>query len=214
MPAASMHAARSRPQASLAASPGYAARPSPFPGVRVPPAVPQAPTGLAVDLGSPPVYSQLQLSWTDNSNNEFGFEIERKVNGGDWSKVAQTLPDAPGYTDLNLDAYTHYQYRVRAVNEAGASDWSNEAAGDTGTRPRLQVDWTGWDNSPVPVGPEQPAKRQPHELRERAVEHRRSEPERRARGGVGDHVAGPGGNHARARRQHHRDARLHAGRAG
>ena len=44
---------------------------------------------------------------------------------------------ATAFSDAGLSAYNRYRYRVRAVNDAGNSAWSNEASGDTGTGPVL-----------------------------------------------------------------------------
>lgn len=46
---------------------------------------PSAPSGLSANAVSS---SQINLSWTDNSNNETGFRIERKSGGGYFSETA------------------------------------------------------------------------------------------------------------------------------
>jgi probable HAF family extracellular repeat protein len=107
------------------------------------PVAPRAPNGLSAGLASPPVFSQLELTWADTSNNETGFEIQRKSNGSDWDTIAVTVPDITWFRDTDLTAFTHYTYRVRAVNQVGNSDWSNEASGDTGTRPSVRLSWEG-----------------------------------------------------------------------
>jgi probable HAF family extracellular repeat protein len=96
---------------------------------------PQAPSGLVVK--SPPTnqYSQLDLTWTDNSNQETGYEIQRKKGAGDWVPVTVVAASSTSYSDTNLAAYAHYTYRVRAVNAAGPSAWSDEVSGDTGILP-------------------------------------------------------------------------------
>src|SRR5262249_35013849 len=76
--------------------------------------------------------ASLQLSWADNSQNEDGFDIERKA-GADGVFLALTTLGANerSYTDDNLSNGTTYCYRVRAFNSAGSSAYSNEACGTT-----------------------------------------------------------------------------------
>ena len=86
--------------------------------------LPAAPSGLAAtNVGS----SQVTLTWTDNSNNETGFEIERSPTAGSsFTLLHTTLANATGYTDTGLTAGTSYYYRVRAVNASGTSAYSPE----------------------------------------------------------------------------------------
>ena len=58
--------------------------------------------------------ASLQLTWADNSQNEDGFDIERKV-GTTGAFLALTTVDAnqKSYTDANLSNGTTYCYRVR-----------------------------------------------------------------------------------------------------
>jgi hypothetical protein len=76
--------------------------------------------------------ASLQLSWADNSQNEDGFDIERKA-GTDGVFLALTTlgPNQKSYTDDNLSNGTTYCYRVRAFNSVGSSSYSNEACGTT-----------------------------------------------------------------------------------
>jgi hypothetical protein len=81
-------------------------------------APPAAPTGLAAQaLGS----SHVALSWTDQADDELGFEIERSQNGSTWIGVGNAPADATGFDDLTAAPSTTYTYRVRAFNGAGAS---------------------------------------------------------------------------------------------
>lgn len=63
---------------------------------------------------SGPTPPSLILTWTDNSNNETGFAIERSVAGGAFAIIARTGPNVVSYTDLNLATATTYSYRLRA----------------------------------------------------------------------------------------------------
>ena len=76
--------------------------------------------------------ASLQLSWVDNSDNEDGFHIERKVGtNGIFSFVAAVGPDITSYTDDNLASNTTYCYRLNAFNGIGISEYTNEACGTT-----------------------------------------------------------------------------------
>ena len=76
------------------------------------------------------------LRWTDNSDNEDGFRIERRRDGaGGFRRVTTTGPDVTMFEDSGLVAGATYSYRVRAENEAGVSAFSNLAALVAGTLP-------------------------------------------------------------------------------
>ena len=90
---------------------------------------PSAPGNLTVRR-----YNQtaLGVSWEDTSYNETYFEVERatKSSGGNWSVFAP-VGSAPlnsiGFVDVNAKRNVEYRYRVRAMNRAGSSPWSNVA---------------------------------------------------------------------------------------
>ena len=76
--------------------------------------------------------ASLQLSWADNSQNEDGFDIERKTGNGGAFLALTTIPaNQSSYTDANLSDGTTYCYRVRAFNSVGGSPYSNEACATT-----------------------------------------------------------------------------------
>ena len=65
--------------------------------------------------------AQLTLSWTDASDNEDGFGIERKTGtGGSFARVASVGSNVSTYTDANLASSTTYCYRVNAFNTASS----------------------------------------------------------------------------------------------
>jgi hypothetical protein len=69
--------------------------------------------------------SQINLTWSDNSNNEDGFEIERSLDGVTFSTIATTAANVTDYSDTGLAAETTYDYRVLAFNANGNNGYSN-----------------------------------------------------------------------------------------
>jgi hypothetical protein len=85
-----------------------------------------APSGLTATAVS---YSQINLSWQDNSNNEDGFEIERSFNGTDYLLLTTVYSNVTSYSNTGLSQFTTYYYRVRSLNTIGdRSEWSNIAS--------------------------------------------------------------------------------------
>jgi hypothetical protein len=89
---------------------------------------PNTPSDLAATALS---ISSINLKWTDNSNNETGFMIERKSGGGIFSEIITVGPNVTEYNDSGLTQATTYQYIIRAFNDAGSSNYSNEANATT-----------------------------------------------------------------------------------
>ncbi|MBN1670390.1 MAG: lamin tail domain-containing protein [Kiritimatiellae bacterium] len=95
---------------------------------------PAAPTNLAVTATAP---TAARLTWEDRSGNETGFTIDRRISGGVWeAAVATVAADVTVHTDTGLTPGTLYDYRVRAGNAYGDSDYSNV---DSGLTPNIQV---------------------------------------------------------------------------
>jgi len=86
------------------------------------------PTGLAASANGS---SQINLSWTDNSPDEDGFNIERSPDGSSWAPLTDVAADVEAYADTGLDAGTSYYYRVRSFNAGANSSWSNTASDTT-----------------------------------------------------------------------------------
>jgi P pilus assembly chaperone PapD/predicted esterase len=94
---------------------------------------PTAPTGLAVAVNN---YSKLNLTWTDKSNNETGFEIYRSTSsGGTYAIVATAAANAVSYTDTALQASTAYYYKIRAIGNYGESAYTAVANATTAAKP-------------------------------------------------------------------------------
>jgi subtilisin family serine protease len=75
----------------------------------------------------------ISLNWLDRSNNEIGFELERRVipsgknaTPGPWQLVATLAANTTSHVDTTAVSNTTYTYRIRAFNLAGASSYSNE----------------------------------------------------------------------------------------
>jgi titin len=92
------------------------------------PTLPSAPSSLAVAATS----TGLFLTWTDTSNNESRFVIERSTDAVNYSQVSSTTANVTAALDTSAVSGTLYYYRVYATNETGNSANSNVA---TGTRP-------------------------------------------------------------------------------
>ncbi len=85
---------------------------------------PTAPTGLHVTARSS---NQIDVTWTDTSDNEAGFKLYRRDNnGGSWQLIATLDAGATTYKDGTAEAGRNYSYKVLAYNNAGVSAWSNE----------------------------------------------------------------------------------------
>jgi titin len=100
-------------------------------------AAPDAPENLMATAVS---ISQINLTWADSSDNEAGFQLERSLNGTAFTKIADLPANSKSYQSSNLSPATEYYFRVRAINAAGASAYSNIASATT-------------DNIPVPEMP-------------------------------------------------------------
>jgi hypothetical protein len=71
--------------------------------------------------------TQINLSWTDNSNNEDGFRIERCLNNNctNFAQIAQVGANVTTFSNTGLSGNKTYRYRVRAFNVSGNSAYSN-----------------------------------------------------------------------------------------
>jgi len=74
----------------------------------------------------------LHLTWNVSSQDQDGFEIERRLaDSGMFSFIAIVPPHQTWYTDYYLADNTTYCYRVRAYNTADASPYSDEFCATT-----------------------------------------------------------------------------------
>ena len=89
---------------------------------------PAAPTALIASAAST---TEIDLSWTDNSSNESGFNVERSPDGSTWTQINTTAANATSYADTGLSGNTTYYYRVRATNAGGDSSYTSTANATT-----------------------------------------------------------------------------------
>ena len=94
------------------------------------PAIPVAPSGLRAKAVSK---SAIDLTWTDNSNNETGFQVQRCMGSTceDFIWIATVGANTKYYRNSGLSRNTTYRYRVRAHNAVGDSAYSNIASAAT-----------------------------------------------------------------------------------
>ena len=93
------------------------------------PVVPAGPSNLAavaVDR------STVRLTWSDNSTDEAGFTVERaSAASGPWQAAATTGAGITTVDVASLAAGTTHHFRMRAFNDAGASEWTPVASATT-----------------------------------------------------------------------------------
>ena len=80
-------------------------------------AVPAAPTAALATNGQ----TLVNITWTDNSNDETGFKIYRRLSNETEAKVIATAVTASPYSDSTLTEGQTAYYSVAAYNENGES---------------------------------------------------------------------------------------------
>lgn len=90
---------------------------------------PETPSNFSAIPGSD---SNIVLSWSDISNNEYIFRIERSINcNGEYVPAAEVIANSTNYTDTGLLPNQQYCYRIRTENNQGVSAWSDNAEATT-----------------------------------------------------------------------------------
>jgi len=88
------------------------------------------PTGLLATSSSA---NRIDLTWADNASNETGYVLERSVGGpGNFTVLANLPANTTTYANTGLTSGTNYCYRVKAINGATSSSYSNEACASPG----------------------------------------------------------------------------------
>ncbi|MFH0888211.1 MAG: fibronectin type III domain-containing protein, partial [Planctomycetota bacterium] len=90
--------------------------------------VPTAPSSL---ITTTVTASSIAISWTDNSNDETSFNIERSTDGSNFQILTSVGVGTTVYTNTGLTANTRYYYRVYASNASGNSGTSNVISATT-----------------------------------------------------------------------------------
>jgi len=76
--------------------------------------------------------SQINLTWTDNANNEDGFVIEYSTDeGGVFSELTSLAANVTTYSQTGLMIESSYVYRLFSYNSTGNSAYSNSATATT-----------------------------------------------------------------------------------
>ncbi len=73
----------------------------------------------------------INLTWRDMSDNEESFVIERMISGGTFQELQTMGANSTSFSDTGLTASTEYTYRIKALNSAGDSEWSETATAST-----------------------------------------------------------------------------------
>jgi RHS repeat-associated protein len=110
---------------------------------------PVAPSNLTATAVSG---SQINLVWSDNSDNEENIIIEQSIDGTTFSQVASKAPNTVNATITGLVPATTYTFRVETVNSAGSSAWSSVASTATQTTTAGAISRDIWYGIPTNQG--------------------------------------------------------------
>jgi hypothetical protein len=89
------------------------------------PAAPSNLAGTAVRITGNLFQDRVTLTWTDNSNTEAGFQIQRSLNPVFINPTTFTVGANVTSFSQNVSRTFNWYYRVRATNALGNSAWSN-----------------------------------------------------------------------------------------
>jgi hypothetical protein len=87
-------------------------------------------------FGGDPIYPYtISLDWSDNSSNEDGFYIYRKVTADNiswtnWTHLATKGQNVTHHLDIMFDTFVSMSYKVSAYNVLGETPYSNTASVD------------------------------------------------------------------------------------
>lgn len=97
--------------------------------LEVTPAIPLAPGNLTATASAD---DAIHVTWTDRSDDEDRFEIQRSSDGGSNWATPITLPaGSTSFVDSGLPGSTTMSYRVRACNQDGCSAYAGPASATT-----------------------------------------------------------------------------------
>jgi fibronectin type 3 domain-containing protein len=115
----------------------------------------RAPTSLDVESSAS---NEITLSWSDKSDVEDGYIIERKQSPDTSFTVLDTLKesDVAEYVDNGVEQGKTYTYRVKAYKGSAVSDYSNEASlnlTDVNEEEGIPTEYSISQNYPNPFNP-------------------------------------------------------------
>jgi titin len=85
-----------------------------------------SPPAAPVDLTATSTADRtIDITWSDQSAVEDGYEIQRAKDGQTWAVLATVPANVASYQDRLVSSDTGYSYRVRAMKDGGFSDFSN-----------------------------------------------------------------------------------------
>ncbi|MCG8308952.1 MAG: gliding motility-associated C-terminal domain-containing protein [Cytophagales bacterium] len=93
---------------------------------------------------SPLSETEIALSWADRAHNETGYDIERALDGEEFSVVVSVGENGTSYTDRDVKLATSYYYRVRPFN-----DYSIGSGLEVPYTPVVQVTTLGTNQAPT-----------------------------------------------------------------
>lgn len=91
------------------------------------PVKPNPPTNLTATRG----VNGIDVAWESASEDGKQYKkirIERSVNGGAWTSIVEVSGDVVAYTDTTVKDNNSYRYRIKAINQGGASDYTQTQA--------------------------------------------------------------------------------------
>ena len=100
---------------------------------------PNAASAVSVEV----ISSGVLINWFDQSNNESGFIIDRKIPDGPIEEIIRTAPNSSQAIDSLIEPYTTYFYRVRSFNKYGSNasfGWSKITTTGDGSMVFLQAE--------------------------------------------------------------------------
>ena len=99
---------------------GSAPPPDPEPPPPPPPGeIPTAPANLSA---TPTGATSVRLTWSDQSDNENGFEVQSRLSGGRWQAAVRLPANTTSADVTGLEPGGRYDFRVRAYNRVGGAN--------------------------------------------------------------------------------------------
>ncbi len=107
-----------------------------------------APANLSASAAS---WDEVHLAWTDRSNNELEFRVERRAPGGSFAGVGVVPANVTAFADVGTLPSSAYEYRVVAVrsNTEGASGVVSVSTPGFLAPTPLTASAVGWDRVQV-----------------------------------------------------------------